>query len=132
MERLIIFYDGYCVFCNFWIRKLCRWDSKDRLRFAPLNSKMAEDMIQKTSFDRSQIDSIIAWDQSSRVRIEAAAIFLILNRLGGLWSLLVLFRLIPLPLSNRIYRYIAKNRIRWFGKNDQCPLPDPKYIHKFL
>jgi len=52
--------------------------------------------------------------------------------LGGFWRLLLIFKAIPEPLLNWIYRGIAKRRYNWFGKLDQCPLPETKFKHKFL
>ena len=40
MKPLIVFYDGPCVFCNFWVQQLCRWDKNDQLRFARLDQKL--------------------------------------------------------------------------------------------
>ena len=57
---------------------------------------------------------------------------MILNRLGGLWTIPALLRFLPKELTNGIYRIVARNRYSWFGKYEQCPLPDPKYLHKFL
>ena len=31
-----------------------------------------------------------------------------------------------------VYRFIARNRYRWFGKLDACPLPNPGDAAKFL
>lgn len=132
MEKLIIFFDGNCLFCNYWVRKLCHWDSRDRLRFATLDNKMVMKMVQKTGFDHSNIDSIIVWDQKKIVTIEAQAVFLIIRQLGFWWKPLLVFQIFPISLFDRIYRWIAKNRIRWFGQIESCSLPPVKFSHKFV
>jgi len=130
MKPLIIFYDGYCVLCNFWVHKLCRWDRKDRFRFAPLHSASAQRMFKETDF--SLIDSVVVWDQQVEPLVESAAVFKVLEVLGGFWNLLLLLRILPTSFLNWIYRGIAKKRYRWFGKKEDCPLPNPNFKHKFL
>ena len=132
MKPLIIFYDGYCVLCNFWVRKLCSWDRKDRLRFTSLDSRAAEVMIEKTNFDRTQFDSVVVWDQHNTPLAESAAVFKVLEALGGLWYFLYVFKILPTIFLNWIYKSVAKNRYRWFGKKESCPLPEPSIVHKFL
>ena len=63
MKPLIVFYDGYCLLCNYWVQKLCRWDKKDRLRFALLTSTYAKQMEFDTNFNLAATDSVLVWDQ---------------------------------------------------------------------
>ncbi len=69
MKQLIVYYDGYCVFCNFWVRKLCQWDRKEAnamdlqaLDSVPLGSakyplRLQQDLIIST------VDALICWNQ---------------------------------------------------------------------
>ncbi len=132
MKPLIIFFDGPCVMCNWWVNKLCRWDKKDQLRFAQLNGKMANDFAQERNIKLDEIDTVIIWDQSYSYAMEAEATFMLLKRLGGVFALFTIFAFLPKGFTNGIYRIVAKNRYKWFGKHESCPLPDPKFAHKFL
>jgi len=132
MKPLIVFYDGPCVFCNFWVQQLCRWDKNDQLRFARLDQKLFVAFALERNLTLENLDTVVAWDQEYSYALEAQAAFMVLRRLGGFWKILGLFSLLPKGLTNALYRFVAKNRYSWFGKNDQCPLPDQKYTHKFL
>ena len=39
------------------------------------------------------------------------------------WPLLYMFRFVPGFIRNGVYRLIAKNRYRWFGKQSTCRVP---------
>jgi predicted DCC family thiol-disulfide oxidoreductase YuxK len=64
--------------------------------------------------------------------LEAQATFELFKTLGGSFKMLTLFNMLPNSLTRGVYRLIARNRYRWFGKMDACPLPNPMYAHKFL
>lgn len=132
MKPLIIFYDEPCVLCNYWVQKLCRWDKKDQLRFSPLDSALFLGFAKDRELDLNQIDSIVVWDQQYSFALEAEGVFMVIKQLGGAWRLLLPFSFLPKRLTNGIYRIVAKNRYRWFGKHEHCPLPDARYQHKFI
>lgn len=132
MKPLIVFFDAPCVFCNFWVQRLCKWDTKDQLRFASLNHPVFHAFVAQRNLDLSAVDSIVVWDQTYSYAYEAEAVFMILKRLGGAWNVLLLFSFFPKFVTNGLYRWVAKNRYQWFGKHKNCPVPQPKFNHKFI
>ena len=60
------------------------------------------------------------------------AIIRIVTRFGGLWKLVAAFRVIPSFIRDAVYRVVARNRYRWFGKRDSCMVPDAKIANRFI
>jgi predicted DCC family thiol-disulfide oxidoreductase YuxK len=56
----------------------------------------------------------------------------VLHGLGWPWRLAWVAWLIPRPLRDGLYRWLARNRYRWFGRSDQCMVPDPQVAARFL
>jgi len=54
------------------------------------------------------------------------------RRLGGIWKLPSLLRVIPTSWQDRLYRFVAINRIRFFGRADLCTLPDSEVRKRLL
>ena len=52
--------------------------------------------------------------------------------LGFPWCLMGAARLIPHGVRDRLYEYVARNRLRWFGVRDTCFLPEPAQSDRFL
>lgn len=132
MKHLIVFYDGPCVLCNHWVQKLCQWDTDDQIRFSSLSDPLFDQFISERNLTKEAIDSIVVWDQQFLYALESQAVFNILNRLGGVWKLFLILSLLPTSWTDALYRLVARNRYRWFGKYDNCPLPPPQYAHKFI
>ncbi len=60
------------------------------------------------------------------------AILYMLMQLGGLWSLAGIGRVLPRGFRDAVYKVVARNRYRVFGKHESCMLPEPKHRAKFL
>lgn len=54
------------------------------------------------------------------------------RRLGRLWSCLSVLLILPRFLQDLLYRYVARNRYRFFGTADLCTLPDPEVKKRLL
>jgi predicted DCC family thiol-disulfide oxidoreductase YuxK len=55
-----------------------------------------------------------------------------LSQLGSIWKLSGVGRVLPRMLRDLVYKFVARNRYRVFGKHESCMLPEPKHRAKFL
>jgi predicted DCC family thiol-disulfide oxidoreductase YuxK len=133
----IILYDGVCGLCNRSVQFLLKHDRRGRLRFASLQSDFAARVLQRHGIDPNDLDTLQVvenFEQPDEFVLQRTDAVLRAGReLGGLWSILAaLARIVPRPLRDLFYRFVAKNRYRVFGKYDTCMLPEPNQRSKFL
>ena len=132
----IVLYDGVCGLCNRAVQFLLKRDRHDRFRFAPLQSDFAANLLQRHGIDPTKLDTVYAvvnhGGANETLLAKGDAFLLFAKVLGGIWSVARLGRIIPRPVRNWLYDFVAANRYRVFGKAESCMLPDPAYKHKFL
>jgi predicted DCC family thiol-disulfide oxidoreductase YuxK len=75
--------------------------------------------------------SMVYVDESG-VHDQSDASLEVYRRLGGIWRLMALLRYIPRFIRNPVYRVIAHNRYRWFGRKDSCRIPTAAEQARFL
>jgi len=70
--------------------------------------------------------------EARRVRVRSDAVVAILSELGGLWRLIAILRIIPRPVRDLVYDYVARKRFRWFGRMENCRIPTAEERERFL
>jgi predicted DCC family thiol-disulfide oxidoreductase YuxK len=133
----IILYDGVCCLCNRFNQFVLKHDSADRFRFASLQSDFAAKVLRRHGVNPRELDTVyLVLDNAQpgeRLLARSDAAVSVLRDLGGPWrAVAAVLSLMPKWFRDRGYNLTARNRYRIFGKYDTCPLPDPKYRHKFL
>ncbi len=131
-KHKIILFDGVCNLCNNSIQFIIKRDKKDVFRYAALQSDIGQQLIAERGIDTTNIDSIILIEPGLAYHIKSSAALKIGRMFGGAWQVLAIFEWIPSPIRNFFYDIIAKNRYRWFGKQDACMIPTPELKAKFL
>ena len=127
----IILYDGVCGLCNRFVQFVLRHDRKDQFRFAPLQSNFARTILERHSLNPEVLDTVyVVFDygqSSERLLSRSEAASAVLKELGGVWRLWAkLLDFLPKRFRDWRYALVARNRYRFFGKYETCPLPDPR------
>jgi predicted DCC family thiol-disulfide oxidoreductase YuxK len=126
----VIFFDDVCVMCNTFVNLMLRVDRRQRFLFAPLQGETARKLLPPLAHDPGNW-SMVYVDEAG-VHDQSDASLEVYRRLGGLWWMLSLARFIPRAIRNPVYRVLARNRYRWFGKRDVCRLPTAEEKARFL
>lgn len=131
----LLLYDGVCPLCNGAVRFLLAVDRQGVIRFAPLQGTTARTILGRHSA-AADADSLIlvesAGTPDETLFLRSEALLRLLLHLGGLWQALRPFAFLPRSIPDTIYSMIARNRYRWFGRYDACPLPPPHQRDRFL
>ena len=127
-DHPIIFFDGVCTLCNYWVNFCLTLDSTQRLRFAPIQGDTAAQQLPEKYV--KDFNTIVFY-QNGTISIKSTAALNILSTLGGIWFIVSWLRIIPPFIRNLIYDVVAKNRYRVFGKEDTCRLPLPHERSQF-
>jgi predicted DCC family thiol-disulfide oxidoreductase YuxK len=133
-QKKIVFFDGVCNLCNATIDWLMRRDRRHVLLFASLQGatfqRMANQELAKLT-EREDLSTVVYYDQG-QVYLRSAAVLRAVAALSWAWRWVLLLLIIPAPARDLIYRFIARNRYRWFGKRETCRLPTPAEKERFL
>ena len=130
VAKPVIFFDDVCVMCNTFVNLLLRVDRRKQFLFAPLQSETARKLLPPLADDPR--DWSMVYVDEHGVHDQSDASLEVYRRLGGPRWLLSLARFIPRAIRNPVYRVIAGNRYRWFGKREVCRLPTPEEKARFL
>lgn len=130
-EPAVIVFDGVCALCSRWVRFLLRFDRAGRYRFAAMQGRHGRALMHTHGLDPDDPLSFLLLEDGVAYT-DTDAIIRVLMGLGGIWKLARLARAVPAPLRDRSYRWLARNRYRWFGRHDTCFLPDAATRARFL
>ena len=131
-NKKIILFDGVCNLCNSSINKVINNDKKDTFRFVSLQSKLGVEIQNYLGIQIHSIDSIILYIPQEAYYIRSTAALKIMNDFSGIWKLTNIFYLIPSRIRDVFYNFVARNRYKWFGKEESCRIMTPEIIDKFL
>lgn len=127
----IVFFDGVCNLCNGAIDWLVRHDRMRQIQYASLQGTTAAQIVPDHLSDGDP-DSILVWVDGA-VLSRSDAVLKILSYLSpGYRFLAATGKIVPRFLRDSIYKWVARNRYRWFGKRDSCRLPTPEERAAFL
>jgi predicted DCC family thiol-disulfide oxidoreductase YuxK len=121
--RIIIF-DGICHNCSGWVRFLERHRVDPLFQTIPMQSGAGKALLVEYGIDPEDPATFLVLDQGRQFTESDAAIHVI-AALGGLWRMSNAARIVPRPWRDSLYRWLARNRYRWFGRRSTCYLPGP-------
>lgn len=132
-EAPIVLIDGHCHLCHRITRYLVEHDKEARFRFAALQSSAGQKALKKAGFAENRIsfDSFVLITDG-RCYTKSGAALRVWRGLGGWRSLGYALIIIPSPIRDAVYDFIARNRYRWFGRSEQCMLPTKEIRDRFL
>jgi predicted DCC family thiol-disulfide oxidoreductase YuxK len=128
---MVILFDGVCNLCNGFVQFIIRHDRDKKFRFASLQSNYGKSLISYFNLPLTATGTVILY-HDGKVSVESDASIEILSSLGGMWKFVRVFRIFPRFIRNGLYRLLARNRYRIFGKTDQCMVPSDNTKDRFL
>jgi predicted DCC family thiol-disulfide oxidoreductase YuxK len=127
----VVLFDGVCNLCNHSVQFIIRRDKKDQFRFAPLQGKTGQAILAKHGLPADSLKSFILAD-GDKIYTRSTGALRMLKLLGFPWSLFYVYILVPRFIRDGVYNWIARNRYRWFGRQESCMIPTPALKKKFL
>ncbi len=125
----IVLYDGCCVLCTNTVKFITRFDKADRFRFVALQSEAGK-KLSAGNDAAHDITGTVVLIEDGRKYIRSTAILRILKRLSGLWPVLYVLIIVPAPVRDCVYKFIAGKRYRWFGRHNdnECMIAEENII----
>ncbi|KPF46491.1 thiol-disulfide oxidoreductase DCC family protein [Rhizobium sp. AAP43] len=127
----IIVFDAECILCSANAQFVLQHDTARRFRLAAMQGAVGADLYRRFGIDPADPDTMILVDGDSLLR-DSDAVLSIYAGLGWPWKVLSVLRLVPRAIRDPLYRLVARNRYRIFGKRDRCWLPSPEFRDRLL
>jgi len=131
VEPSLVLFDGVCNLCNSSVQFILKRDPFKKFRFASLQSETGRRWLAKMGLPADSLDTLVLIENDKAYTRSTAALK-IARHLSGLWPLFYGLIVLPAFFRDALYRCVARNRYRWFGKKEACPLPKPEWKDRFL
>lgn len=145
----LLFFDGHCNLCNSTVSMMLDYDKffaptdEPRIKFAPLQSDEARKALTSAELrpedycnpDNPKEETVVFFTPDMQVHIRSTAILRALAFLSPAWLaffFIALLHIFPLGFRDAVYKQVAKNRLRLFGKSNTCRVPSKAERRHFL
>ena len=127
----IVVFDGLCHLCSGSVLFILQRDPQQRFCFAASQSETGRTLLTEHGIDpNNPLSFLLIADGVGYTESDAA--LRIAARLRFPWPLAGIAQGVPRPLRDLIYRWVARNRYRWFGQRDVCMMPRAEWSDRFL
>jgi predicted DCC family thiol-disulfide oxidoreductase YuxK len=130
-NKTILLFDGYCNLCHSSVQFVLKHEKNNSIYFTSLQSPIGIEILNHYSINPKKIDSLVLIEKN-KAYIKSTAALRVSKYLKGLYPMSFGLLIFPAFIRNWIYDYIAKNRYKWFGKMDNCLVPDENLSKRFL
>ena len=127
----IIIFDAMCVLCSANAQFILTHDYKRHFRLASMQNDVGAGLYRAHGIDPANPESLVIIDGDTLIR-DSDTVLAIYAGLGWPWRMLAIFRIVPHFIRDPVYRWIARNRYRIFGKRETCWLPLPQQAERVL
>ena len=128
----VLFFDCDCAFCSASVRRAFTFDKHRRLKYSPLQGKLAAEKGFSSYADKSGGTMVVLRESDGEVFLRSDAAIEIARALGGGWRIFSLAALIPRSIRDGVYQWIARHRYWFSSTGDFCLLPDPEMQKQIL
>lgn len=130
--KAIVLFDGVCNLCNTAVQLIIKHDPSAYFLFASLQSEAGKNLLQQYHLvEQLTPESLVLIEKGKAWQYSAAALR-IARKLKSWHRLFYPLILLPAFLRDPVYKWIARNRYRWFGRLENCWLPSPELKQRFL
>ena len=127
----IIVFDAQCVLCSANAQFVLKYDRRERFRLASMQGEVGAGLYRRFGIDPANPETIILVEGDT-VRQDSDAVLAIYAGLGWPWRAAAALRLIPRWLRDPVYRWVARNRYRLFGRRATCWVPTAEHARRVL
>lgn len=120
----VIVFDAECVLCSANAQFVLKHDRRRRFRLASMQGEVGAALYRRFGIDPADPDTLILVE-GDRVLRDSDAVLAIYAGLGWPWRAAAALRIVPRALRDPVYRLVARNRYRLFGRRATCWLPRP-------
>jgi len=117
----IILFDDECGLCSSWVHFIKKQDRYHKFQYLALQSEQGQTMLESYGLPANSLSTVV-YIKNDRHYLRSTAALSILKDLGGWWKGFYIFMMVPAPIRNFVYNVVAKNRHRFFGKQNSCKL----------
>lgn len=129
-KRPLILFDGVCNLCNSTVNFVIDHDKEMKFYFGTLQSEHAKKILSQNDIP-DDLGTILLIDDVG-FHTKSNAILRIIVGLGGPWKLATALWLCPRPIRDFFYSLVARSRYAVFGKLNQCRVPTPELLERFI
>ena len=131
-RRCIILFDGVCNLCNASVSFVLQHERGPDFQFASIQSETGRELLKGCGLPEDYTQAVILIDNGN-VYSGSTAALKIGQQLRFPWSVLAHTGfIIPQFFRDWVYRQIANQRYRWFGKREVCMIPTESSKTRFL
>ncbi len=131
-EKPLVLIDGICNFCVESVRHILELEKEPYFYFASFQTEIGKEVCRKYNINPEKLDSIILIENGKTYDKSSAALKIASKLKFPLKQLAFFAWFIPKIVRDWVYKVVARNRYKIFGKRNECYLPDGETLKRFL